>query len=506
MTGNCVANPVEVQRAQAFYLDQIVVFLKSLSDDFPVPLSSKVDIPNYVRKMFDSGTVLVARCGGEIVGAAGGYANNHSSHTAYLSVIATSAHFRKQGVAQMLLEAFERSAKADGMTFIHLETHKTNKRALSFYEKNNYGILHTYEDREDYLLGKRLPWLTSDRPNILLSSVGRRAYLVSWFKDALAGRGEIHVSNSDSMSPAFRAADASTTSPLIYSDDYISFMVDYCKQNRIGAIIPLFDIDIPVLAEHRAEFEAVGCFPVVASEYFAKVCSDKYETYRVLSEHGFDQPKTYLGSDAFIAAVEMGETEFPAFVKPRWGMGSIGIEVAANNAELKVLCDAVRRKVESSYLRFESSVDLDACVLVQEVIAGDEYGMDVMDDLNGQMRGFVVRRKLAMRSGETDVASVIGADSRFMDLACSLASISQHPGNMDVDIFDSDGRLMVLEMNARFGGGYPFSHVSGVNLPRALVAWLRGEECAAEDLLANQLGTYMKDITIVKAETKNGRL
>ena len=50
-----------------------------------------------------------------------------------------------------------------------------------------------------------------------------------------------------------------------------------------------------------------------------------------------------------------------------------------------------------------------------------------------------------------------------------------HIGNLDVDIILQDGTPYFLEMNARFGGAYPFSHLAEVNLPKVIVQWLRRE-------------------------------
>ena len=45
--------------------------------------------------------------------------------------------------------------------------------------------------------------------------------------------------------------------------------------------------------------------------------------------------------------------------------------------------------------------------LFQEKLTGEEYGLDVMNDLDGNNVGVSVKRKLAMRSGETDKAVTV---------------------------------------------------------------------------------------------------
>lgn len=480
-------------------------FLERVDGDFPVPLTERVDLTEYVSKLMGEGFALVAEEAGNVKGVAAGYANDSRARAAYLSVIAVDGAARGAGVGSLLLNAFELEAAGRGMHLVSLHTNVENSASRAMYGRCGYACEEGDRGGMTVSYSKRIVWLTPERPNILLSSAGRRTYLVEWFREALGGRGLVHASNSDPAATSLAAADRGVVTPLIYSEAYVPFMLDYCERERIGAIVPLFDVDIPVLAAHRAEFEAIGCFPVVAPVDFAKVCSDKLSTSELLASAGIPHPCTYVGAYGFMDAVGRGEASFPAFIKPRWGMGSIGLAEASDEEELRVLCGIVERKVRDSYLRFESSADEPGrSVIVQPRIGATEYGMDVYCDLSGRYRGCVVRRKVAMRAGETDVAEVVDADARFEGLARSLAGLSRHPGCMDVDVFDAGGELMVLEMNARFGGGYPFSHAAGVDMPRALVSWLRGEEYDSGALAVKTPGTYMKDMTIVRADRGTG--
>lgn len=486
----------------------IEAFLRSVDSDFPIALSKKANLSELSEKLASKADVLAyCRCG-RILSLVAGYATNSIDGRAYVSVVSTAPASRGEGLAAELLAEFCDLAQSMGIEEVHLYCDASNGAAISMYRSAGF---IAYSDpsevrTEDIHFHKSLnfsfprAWLTSDRPNILLSSVGRRSYLVDWFRDALDGEGKVCVTNSDPATPAFAVADVAEVSPIIYSDEYIPYMIDFCERHRVGAIVPLFDVDVPMLAAHRHEFEASGVFPVVAPEAFALTCSDKLDTARLLDEAGISHPATYVGAEDFIDAVLHGETSYPAFVKPRWGMGSIGLAVAEDETELRVLCGIAERKVAGSYLKYESAADASRSVIVQPVLRGQEYGLDVINDLAGAYQACVVRKKVAMRAGETDVAEVLVGDPRFEELARKLSALSRHPGNMDVDVFDVDGKLMVLEMNARFGGGYPFSHAAGVDLPSALVMWLRGERCSQGLFEVTRPGSYMKDISVIRLE------
>lgn len=478
--------------------EPLVSFLSEISPDLPRPLIGRVDLAEYADKLLDKGYVVAMADGSELVGICGGYANDLIGKRSVVTIMGVRAAIRKGGEGTRLMNCFIGLALKHGMRTLELETHETNLGAIAFYERNGFSLIEHLQNG-NVLMRKRILGLSEKRPNILLTSVGRRAYLVEWFKDALDGRGEVHVMNSSPLSPAFAVADKSTVSPLIYSEEYIPFLVDYIRENRIGALLSLFDVDIPVLSKNKAAFESEGCLPVVADLSVAEFCNDKYGSYVTLKENGISTAPTFLDPDSCERSLKDGDVAFPLVVKPRWGMGSIGVAAVNDAEELRAAYGMVKNKIESSYLRYESSADRDKCVLIQGRMDGQEYGLDIINDLDGRYRSVVVRKKIAMRAGETDVAEVIPADERFEELARRISSMSHHPGNMDVDVFEAEGELRVLEMNARFGGGYPFSHAAGVDLPGALVSWLRGEEVSDDILRPKRYGTYLKDIRIISA-------
>lgn len=96
-----------------------------------------------------------------------------------------------------------------------------------------------------------------------------------------------------------------------------------------------------------------------------------------------------------------------------------------------------------------------------------------------------------MLSGETDKAvSVI--DARFQEVGETIGKNLKHIGNLDGDVFEHQGELYFLELNPRFGGGYPFSHEAGNNTAAIYLAWLKCQSDVA------QYSNYQENIMYAK--------
>lgn len=329
--------------------------------------------------------------------------------------------------------------------------------------------------------------------NILLTSAGRRSYLVEYFKEALGGSGKVVACNSSKDSTALLAADHGIESPLIYSDEYVPFLQDVIQQYDIELVISLFDADLPVLSQNKRALESTGARVLISAPEVIEVCNDKAKTYQFLQRHGISAPATFVNLADALTALAQEEIQYPVVVKPRWGMGSMSIFIADNDEELRVFYAKSRRQIFETYLKYESQTAPDACVIIQEFVAGNEYGLDVVNDMNGQYVTTSVKKKLAMRSGETDGAVTVNVPE-LQHLGQQLGTLLGHIGNLDVDVLERGGKYFVLELNARFGGGYPFSHLAGMGLPAEILRWCRGMRADASRLQVREGVFGLKDI------------
>lgn len=314
---------------------------------------------------------------------------------------------------------------------------------------------------------------------VLLTGAGRRTSLVHSFRHALRGRGEVIACDSSPAAPALYEADRALIVPSFDAPDYFEVLFALCRAHAVRLIISVNDLELIGLAEAAPRFRAAGTIPVVASPEIIALCQDKWAAFHALSAAGILVPATYLSLDEARQALTRGALRFPLVVKPRWGSTSIGVEIVENDQELALAWERGQvqapRTTPARWLRTDPA----RCLIVQEFVRGQEYGLDVINDLSGRHAATLARRKLAMRAGNTDRAVSV-ADPRLDALGRTLGELLGHPGCLDVDVIAAGGTFRVLDVNPRLGGGYPFSHLAGADLPAALLAWAAGDEPEAD--------------------------
>lgn len=316
--------------------------------------------------------------------------------------------------------------------------------------------------------------------NILFTCAGRRTYLLKYFKDNMSAEDKVVATDMQLSAPALQAADVKLQVPAVYDPKYIDITLNICKEQKINALISLNDLELPILAENKAKFEALGVTVIVSDPEVIDIAFDKYKTAQWVESIGLNAPKTYVTLASAKEALAKGEIAFPLFMKPRWGSGSIGLETIDDMEELDIYYHLLMKKIKKTILATASVGD--EYIMIQEKLTGNEFGLDVMNDLEGNNVAVSVKQKLAMRAGETDKAITVDLPE-VREMGAIIGRNLKHIGNLDVDIMQrANGDYCVLELNPRFGGGYPFSYEAGVNMPKAILQWLKGEKVDAKTL------------------------
>lgn len=278
---------------------------------------------------------------------------------------------------------------------------------------------------------------------MLLTSAGRRAGLLDCFRSSAARIEtalEIHACDlHPELSAACALADARFAAPPCTHADYIPTLLDYARDHGISLIVPTIDTELQPLADAREEFAAIGTYVHVSSPETIAIVRDKKRTMDVLAAAGVPVPRTAtlqqfrLNGDGW---------DWPVFVKPVSGSASRGIACIQSKSEL-----------QDSYPE---------PMLVQQALRGDEYTVNLFVCDGGFMHPAVPHLRMSIRAGEVEKGRTVRR-AEFETIARNLArALPGARGVMCFQLFD-DPRLgpRVIEINARFGGGYPLADRAG---------------------------------------------
>ena len=298
--------------------------------------------------------------------------------------------------------------------------------------------------------------------NIIITSAGQRVALVRDFKETLVRffpTAKVFTTDMNpELAPAAYVSDGCFEVLRVTDENYIPQLLDICKNNEIGMIVPTIDTDLLVLAKNKKLFNDNGIIVSVSDLDFITVCRDKRNTGDFLEEHNIRVPKE----------VDKYNPTFPLFAKPYDGSLSTNLHYIKNAEEL------TQEILDDPKLLFMEYIDKETY---------KEYTIDMYYGKDNRVKCIVPRERIKIRAGEINKGLTVKhplmeyikerLDKIEGCIGCICIQVFFNPETEDV---------VGIEINPRFGGGYPQSYVAGGNYPEMLIKeYFLGEEISYID-------------------------
>ncbi len=304
------------------------------------------------------------------------------------------------------------------------------------------------------------------RPAILLTGVGKRYDIVACF----AALTTTIAADPNPLAPAQYAAHVRAAVPRIDDPGYVPALQELCTQYAVGAVIPLTDLDIEVLA-HARESRVPPALPaLVPSPEVARATYDKYETHLLLGRLGLPSPPTVLP--------EQEPESYPVMVKPRRGSGARSIHLARDRAEKDFFVRYLSQPHPAGDDAPAGARHAPEPVMVQRAMRGPELSVDCLGNLDGRCVNAIPRTMLESRGGESIKGTVVH-DRELIELGRRTMEALEVRGPATIQVFrDPEIGLGITDVNTRFGGAFPapaYAALPGRSYPELIARMAAGE-------------------------------
>jgi carbamoyl-phosphate synthase large subunit len=300
---------------------------------------------------------------------------------------------------------------------------------------------------------------------VLVSSAGRRVELLRGFRRALdavgAAPGRVLATDCSWYSSAFHDADEAFLVPRLDDPEFGPRLLELCLKHEVDLLVPTIDTELPVWVANRDQFAEIGTTIALSHGDVVAIAADKQRTHDWLVAHGFP---TVEQTTPAAALADSDIWTFPLMAKPRFGSAGLGVRLVRDGEELALVA---RRGHELGE------------IVVQRVAQGVEHTIDVLADRAGRCVCAVPRRRIEVRAGEVSKGMTVRS-AVLEDLAARVCeALPGAYGALNVQIFvdgdvDDPDNLAVVEINARYGGGFPLSLEAGADFPRWMLEELLG--------------------------------
>ena len=278
-----------------------------------------------------------------------------------------------------------------------------------------------------------------ERIKVLITSAGRRVSLVKNFQKHSK---VFSCDMNPTLSSACQVSDGYFKVPRVTDKNYLEVLFNICKQNDIKIIIPTIDTELEILAKAKQKFLKEGIFIAISSEEICKTFYLKTTTEQFFRRFGFNTPKI---------VTNLKTAKYPLFAK-------------LDNSSL-----SVGAKKVNSFNEAKELLELNKNYIFQEFIDGVEYTCDVFLDKNGEVISIVPRERIEVRAGEVNKARTYKDNKILEEIKKLVPYLKGGYGTLTIQLFKTKQGIYFIEINPRFGGGYPLSYLAGADFAKYLI-------------------------------------
>jgi carbamoyl-phosphate synthase large subunit len=293
--------------------------------------------------------------------------------------------------------------------------------------------------------------------NILITSAGQRVSLVRAFQKELNSiypDGKVFATDMNPfLSAACNISDKFFKVRKVTENGYIEDLLHLCKSQNISMIVPTIDTELLILARNKELFKSKGVEIIISEERFVAICRDKRKTACFFIDHLINVPKMMNKSNP----------SFPLFVKPYDGSLSKDTFVIQKPEDLTDYYLSNEKLLFMEYISKEQN---------------DEYTVDMYYGKDNLVKCIVPRKRIWVRAGEVN-KGLTEKNIIVEFLKERLYKITGAVGCLTVQVFLNrlTKEIKAIEINPRFGGGFPLSYLAGANFPKWLIKEYFLHEC-----------------------------
>jgi carbamoyl-phosphate synthase large subunit len=285
--------------------------------------------------------------------------------------------------------------------------------------------------------------------NILITSAGRRVSLVKFFKTEIKKIFPNSLVFTTDLNPEYAAAcrvsDGFFAVPRVSESNYIDVLLKLSIENGVKLIVPTIDTELLILSKNLQLFKD-NAIDIVISDYeTVKIFRDKRLTHDFFVKYTINVAKEFTKENYTL----------PLYIKPIDGSRSVDNYIVTSKEDLTDYHFSNDKLMFLEYLDHKKHV---------------EYTIDLYYDKNSDLKCLIPRKRIEVRDGEVNKA--LTANAVFIpEMWNKLKKITGFRGCITLQIFENieTNKIYGIEINPRFGGGYPLSYLSGGNFVKWII-------------------------------------